>query len=39
MIGGGLLLFARTPLDGQFVTDLLAPMLLVGPGSAPPSRP
>src|SRR6188474_109526 len=32
MIGGGLLLFARTPLDGQFVTDLLAPMLLVGAG-------
>jgi EmrB/QacA subfamily drug resistance transporter len=32
MIGGGLLLFARTPVDGSYVADLLAPMLLVGAG-------
>lgn len=32
MIGGGLLLFARTPVDGEFAIDLLAPMLLVGAG-------
>ncbi len=31
-IAGGLLLFARTPVDGEFATDLLAPMLLVGVG-------
>jgi MFS family permease len=32
MIGGGLLLFARTPVDGSYLADLLAPMLLVGAG-------
>ena len=32
MIGGGLLLFARTPVDGQYVNDLLPPLLLTGFG-------
>ncbi len=32
MIGAGLLLFARTPVDGRYAQDLLAPMLLVGLG-------
>jgi EmrB/QacA subfamily drug resistance transporter len=32
MIAGGLLLFARTPLDGNFVADVLPPMLLIGVG-------
>jgi len=32
MIAGGLLLFARTPVDGSFVTDVLPPLLLVGLG-------
>ncbi len=32
MIGGGLLLFARTPVDGTFVVDVLPPMLLIGVG-------
>jgi EmrB/QacA subfamily drug resistance transporter len=38
-IGAGLLLFARTPVDGAYVTDLLPPMLLtgVGVGTAFPS--
>jgi EmrB/QacA subfamily drug resistance transporter len=31
-IGIGLLLFARTPLAGSYLTDLLPPMLLVGVG-------
>jgi EmrB/QacA subfamily drug resistance transporter len=31
-VGVGLLLFARTPVDGTYLTDLLAPMLLVGLG-------
>jgi EmrB/QacA subfamily drug resistance transporter len=31
-IGIGLLLFARTPLDGNYLTDLLPPMLLIGVG-------
>ncbi len=31
-VGIGLLLFARTPVDGQYLADLLAPMLLVGLG-------
>jgi len=31
-VGAGLLLFARTPVDGQYVDDLLAPMLLIGVG-------
>jgi EmrB/QacA subfamily drug resistance transporter len=32
LIAGGLLLFARTPVDGEYVTDLLAPLLLLGLG-------
>jgi EmrB/QacA subfamily drug resistance transporter len=32
MIGGGLLLFARTPTDGQYVADLLPPLILTGFG-------
>jgi EmrB/QacA subfamily drug resistance transporter len=32
MIGAGLLLFARTPVDGSFATDILPPMLIVGVG-------
>jgi len=32
MIGAGLLLFARTPVDGSYAVDLLAPFLLVGAG-------
>jgi EmrB/QacA subfamily drug resistance transporter len=32
LIGLGLLLFARTPVDGNFVTDILPPMLIVGIG-------
>jgi EmrB/QacA subfamily drug resistance transporter len=32
MIGGGLLLFARTPVDGIYAVDLLGPMLLIGAG-------
>src|SRR3954453_596774 len=32
MVGIGLLLFARTPGDGNYLTDLLAPLLLVGLG-------
>ena len=31
-IAGGLLLFARTPVDGQYVADLLPPLLLLGFG-------
>jgi EmrB/QacA subfamily drug resistance transporter len=31
--GGGLLLFARAPVDGSYVTDLLAVMLLLGAGA------
>ncbi len=31
-IGLGLLLFARTPVDGAYLTDLLPPMLLIGVG-------
>ena len=31
-VGVGLLLFARTPVEGQYLSDLLAPMLLVGLG-------
>lgn len=31
-VGAGLLLLARTPVDGSYVPDLLAPMLLVGLG-------
>jgi EmrB/QacA subfamily drug resistance transporter len=38
-IAAGLLLFARTPIDGSYVTDLMPPMLLIGfgVGSAFPS--
>ncbi len=32
LIGAGLLLFARTPVDGTFVADVLPPMLLIGVG-------
>ncbi len=32
MIAGGLLLFARTPVEGTFVVDVLPAMLLVGVG-------
>ena len=32
MVGVGLLLFARTPVDGNYLTDLLPPMLLIGIG-------
>jgi EmrB/QacA subfamily drug resistance transporter len=32
IVGAGLLLFARTPVDGVYLRDLLAPMLLVGLG-------
>jgi EmrB/QacA subfamily drug resistance transporter len=32
LVGAGLLLFARTPVDGTYLTDLLPPMLLVGLG-------
>jgi MFS family permease len=29
----GLLLFARTPVDGTFVTDIMPPMILIGAGA------
>ncbi len=32
-IGGGLLLFARTPVDGSYFADVLPPMLLIGFGA------
>jgi EmrB/QacA subfamily drug resistance transporter len=32
MVGVGLLLFARTPVDGNYLTDLLPPLLFVGVG-------
>jgi sugar phosphate permease len=32
-IGAGLLLFARTPVDGTFVADVLAPLVLIGFGA------
>jgi sugar phosphate permease len=32
LIGAGLLLFARTPVDGTYVTDVLPPMVLIGLG-------
>ncbi len=32
MIGLGLLLFARTPVDGDYLADILPPMLIVGIG-------
>ena len=33
LIGAGLLLFARTPVDGSYVTDILPPMILIGLGA------
>ena len=33
LIGAGMLLFARTPVDGNFVTDVLPAMILVGAGA------
>jgi EmrB/QacA subfamily drug resistance transporter len=33
LIGAGLLLFARTPVDGTYVTDLMPPMVLLGLGA------
>jgi hypothetical protein len=33
LTGAGLLLFARSPVDGSFVTDLLPVMLLIGGGA------
>jgi EmrB/QacA subfamily drug resistance transporter len=32
LIGAGLLLFARTPVDGSFTSDILPPMILAGFG-------
>ncbi len=32
-IGVGLLLFARTPVDGSFVVDIMPPMILMGLGA------
>ena len=32
-IGAGLLLFARTPLDGNYLTDIVPPMVLIGLGA------
>jgi EmrB/QacA subfamily drug resistance transporter len=32
-IGAGLLLFARTPVDGTYITDVLPPMVLIGLGA------
>jgi MFS family permease len=33
LIGSGLLLFARTPVHGSYVTDLMPPMVLLGLGA------
>ena len=33
LIAAGLLLFARTPVDGSFATDILPPMILMGLGA------
>jgi EmrB/QacA subfamily drug resistance transporter len=33
LICGGLLLFARTPVEGNYVTDLMPPMILLGLGA------
>jgi MFS family permease len=33
LILAGLLLFARTPVDGTYVTDIMPPMLLIGAGA------
>jgi EmrB/QacA subfamily drug resistance transporter len=32
LIGAGLLLFARTPVDGSYFADIMPPMLLIGLG-------
>jgi EmrB/QacA subfamily drug resistance transporter len=32
LVGTALLLFARTPVDGSYLTDVLPPMLLIGVG-------
>ncbi len=32
LIGAGLLLFARTPVDGTYFTDVMPPMILIGLG-------
>jgi EmrB/QacA subfamily drug resistance transporter len=32
LVGTALLLFARTPVDGNYLTDVLPPMLLIGVG-------
>jgi EmrB/QacA subfamily drug resistance transporter len=32
-IGAGLLLFARTPVDGSYVADVMPPMVLIGLGA------
>jgi len=32
-IGAGLLLFARTPVDGNYVIDIMPPMILIGLGA------
>ncbi|MDQ3675886.1 MAG: MFS transporter [Actinomycetota bacterium] len=32
-MGGGMLLFARTPLDGSYLIDILPPMVLIGLGA------
>jgi MFS family permease len=32
-LGAGLLLFARTPVDGVYLTDVLAPTVLIGLGA------
>ena len=32
-IGAGLLLFARTPVDGNYVADIMPPMILIGLGA------
>ena len=33
LIGAGLLLFARTPVDGTYAIDILPPMVLIGAGA------
>jgi EmrB/QacA subfamily drug resistance transporter len=33
LIGSGMLLFARTPVDGSYLADILVPMLLFGLGA------
>ncbi len=32
-IGAGLVLFARTPVDGSYITDIMPPMILLGLGA------